>query len=216
MRYQATILESDGVRSEQVLEADDEQSLHDELHRDGRQLMRVRALDAPVERVRRPSDVAVSQRRLLLLTQALYEALDAGVPLLSTFVAIAEQEEDPRIAEMLEDLGDRVAAGEMLSDALAAYPRAFPSLYCALVRAGEQSGSLPDVLLSMAGFLEWRIEIAGTVKQAMIYPGTAPSRRLHARVRQDATVDRPPSGLGRIAGSVLGLRARCIGDAHLR
>src|SRR5690606_10643166 len=87
-----------------------------------------------------------------------------------TFEAIADQEDDDRIAAMLADLGVRVAAGQMLSDAMSAYPKAFPGIYCSMVRAGEQSGSLPSVLESMAGFLEWRIEISGTVRQAMIYP----------------------------------------------
>ncbi len=170
MRFRTTILESDGSTSQAVLEANNEQSLHDSLHREGRSLVRVRALDAVVAERAPPVDVCLTPRRLLLLTQALYEALDAGVPLLGTFKAVSEQEEDPKIAAMLDDLGDRVAAGQMLSDSLAAYPRSFPSIYCSLVRAGEQSGSLPDVLMSITGFLEWRIEIAATVKQAMIYP----------------------------------------------
>jgi type II secretory pathway component PulF len=169
MRYRSTILEPDGSTSTAVLEAPDEQSLHSSLHGDGRTLLRLVPLDK-VREQREAVDVHLAPRRLLLLTQALYEALDAGVPLLSTFEAIADQEDDDRIAEMLDDLGERVATGQMLSDALEAHPRAFPGIYCSLVRAGEQSGSLPSVLRSMAGFLEWKIEIAGTVKQAMVYP----------------------------------------------
>jgi len=169
MRYRSTILEPDGSTSTAVLEAPDEQTLHSSLHGDGRTLLRLTPLDR-VQQEREAVDVHLSPRRLLLLTQALYEALDAGVPLLSTFEAIADQEEDDRIADMLDDLGERVASGQMLSDALAAHPRAFPTIYCSLVKAGEHSGSLPSVLQSMAGFLEWKIEIAGTVKQAMVYP----------------------------------------------
>ncbi|MCA8948812.1 MAG: type II secretion system F family protein [Planctomycetes bacterium] len=167
MRFRSTILEPDGSCATAELEAVDEQSLHDQLHREGRTLLRVRALE------RRESDaanVALSIRRLLLLTQAIQEALDAGVPLLATFEALREQETDERIAALLADLGDRVASGQPLSEALAAHPRAFPSVYAALVRAGEQSGSLPHVLQSMAGFLEWKLEIGGVVKQAMVYP----------------------------------------------
>ncbi|HEB54622.1 MAG TPA: type II secretion system F family protein [bacterium] len=167
MRYQSTILDADGSRSSLVLEAPDEQALHAALRDEGRILVHAVPLDTGEETA---GDCALPPRRLLLLTQALYEALDAGVPLLNTFAAIAEQEDDERVAGMLADLGGRVAAGEMLSEALEQHPRAFPSIYCALVRAGEQSGSLPQVLQSMAGFLEWRLEIAGTVRQAMIYP----------------------------------------------
>jgi type II secretory pathway component PulF len=169
MRFRSTILETDGSTSQAVLDAADEQALHDQLHQEGRVLMRVQPLDATPED-ELPVDVRLAPKRLLLLTQALYEALDAGVPLLGTFQAIAEQEEDPRVADLLDDLAERVAAGQSLSDALAAHPRSFPGIYCSLVRAGEQSGSLPEVLQSIVGFLEWRMEIAGTVKQAMVYP----------------------------------------------
>jgi type II secretory pathway component PulF len=107
---------------------------------------------------------------LLLLTQAFHEALDAGVPLLTTLRAVADQGEDERVVAVLADLGRRIEAGQTFSDALAAHPRAFPPVYCALIRAGEQSGNLPRVLHSICGFLEWRLEIGGIVKQAMIYP----------------------------------------------
>jgi type II secretory pathway component PulF len=169
MRFRSTILERDGSTVTAELESADAQTLHDQLHREGRTLVRVKVLDDGARRVVR-ANVSLSTRRLLMLTQALHEALDAGVPLLSAFRAVGEQEADPRVAAMLEELADSVAAGEPLSQALAAHPRAFPGIYCALVRAGEQSGSLPSVLQSIAGFLEWKMEIGGVVKQAMIYP----------------------------------------------
>jgi len=143
--------------------------LHATLHRDGRALLKAQAVDDGEESAA-ATNVRLTPRRLLLLTQALHEALDAGVPMLSTFTAVAEQEEDARVAAMLDDLATRVSSGQSLSDSLEVYPRAFPAVYCALVRAGEQSGSLPSVLMSIAGFLEWKIEISGIVKQAMIYP----------------------------------------------
>ncbi len=169
MRYRSTILEVDGSTSQAVLEANDEQALHERLHRDGRTLVRVVAIDR-TDGHGAADGVRLSARRLLLLTQALHEALDAGVPLLGTFRAVAEQEADPRVVALLENLADRVAAGQSLGDALAAHPRAFPGIYVALVRAGEHSGNLPKVLASMLMFLEWRIEIATTVKQALVYP----------------------------------------------
>ena len=168
MRFRTKILEHDGSTVQTELEAADEQTLHDLLHREGRTLLRVKPLAAVRKQV--AIDVKVTPRRLLMLTQALQEALDAGVPLLSTFQAVGEQEEDPKMAALLEDLANRVATGQVLSDALQAHPRSFPVVYCALVRAGEQSGSLPGVLESVSSFLEWRLEIQGIVKQAMIYP----------------------------------------------
>lgn len=173
MKFLATILEPDGSTVAADLEAPDEQSLHDRLHREGRLLVRAVQAGATGSGSRNggaAGPAKLTSRRLLLLTQALFEALDAGVPLLAAFQAVGAQEEDLRTAAMLGDLAERVASGQSLADALGAHPRAFPAIYCALVRAGEQSGSLPEVLQSIAGFLEWRIEIAGIVKQAMIYP----------------------------------------------
>ncbi len=170
MRYRTTILECDGSQAVAELEAADEQSLHEQLHAEGRALLQCRQLDdEPSERAP-VREVALGQRRLMLLTQAMQEAFDAGVPLLMTFRALGEQEDDPRIEGMLADLSERVADGQLLSDALLAHPRSFPAVYCALVRAGEESGSLPNVLSSIAGYLEWKLEIAGTVRQALVYP----------------------------------------------
>ncbi len=169
MRFRTTVLENDGSTAQQDLESADEQSLHVQLHRQGRTLLRVKALESQVDGTA-AEQVSLSQRQLLLLTQALYEALDAGVPLLTTLRAVAEQEGDERIVDLLQDMGQRVEAGQQLSDALDAYPRTFPPVYCALVRAGEQSGSLPRVLASILDYLEWRMDIGSTIRQAMIYP----------------------------------------------
>jgi len=168
MRFLTTVLNGDGTTVREELEAADVQALHAQLHRQGLTLLRARALDRDLAAA--VVDVELKPRRLLLLTQALAEALEAGVPLLSTFQAVAEQEDDERIVDLLQDVAKRIEAGQVLSDAMAAHPLAFPAVYCALVRAGEQSGSLPQVLYSIAGFLEWRLEIGGIVKQAMVYP----------------------------------------------
>jgi type II secretory pathway component PulF len=169
VRYRSTILDEDGSTVQAVLEAEDEQALHASLHDEGKSLVRVVPID-PIAKNAKIVDMHLPPRRLLMLTQALYEALDAGVPLLSTFEAIADQEDDPKVAALLDDLAAEVAAGQSLSDALEDHPQAFPGIYCALVRAGEHSGNLPEVMNSMASFLEWRIDIASTVKQAMVYP----------------------------------------------
>lgn len=166
MRYRSTILESDGSTATLDVDAADEQSLHDRLFAEGRMLLRARPLAAevPVRSVR------LSPRRLLLLVQALHGALDAGVPLLTVLQSMAQQEEDGRVAALLQDVGDRIARGATFADALAAHPRSFPPLLIALARAGEHSGQLPDVLDATARHLEWKQEIAGTVRQALLYP----------------------------------------------
>lgn len=168
MRFQSKILERDGSTAVLDLEAADAQSLHEELHRQGRVLLRAEPLAE--RQTAATQSVRLTPRRLLLFTESLRDALDAGVPLLVAFSAIAEQTEEADYKAMLEDLGRRIASGQQLAEALQEHPRAFPFVYCALIKAGEQSGSLPQVLESLAGFLEWRLEITGVVRQAMVYP----------------------------------------------
>ncbi|MGE3174644.1 MAG: type II secretion system F family protein [Planctomycetota bacterium] len=168
MRYRSTYLEEGGRSVTAVLEAPDEQALHEQLHRSGRTLVRVRALDAADPGL--ASQARLRPSRVLLFLQALENALDAGVPLLTALAALEEQEDDAAAAAIYADVRARIAGGQTLSDALAHYPRSFPPVSCALVRVGESSGNLPAVLASMVGFLEWRASIAGTVKQAALYP----------------------------------------------
>ena len=169
MNYRSTYLEADGKTATAVVEAPDEQALHELLHRQGRTLLRAKVVGGVAGAIE-AGNPRIPPKKLILFVQSLEGALEAGVPLLTTIAAIAEQEDDPQLEAMFMDIAERVSSGTPLSDAMARYPRSFPGVFCAMVRAGEHSGSLPKVLESMASFLEWRKEIGGTIKQAMIYP----------------------------------------------
>ncbi len=167
MKFRTTYLDGDGDRVTAVLEAADDQELHELLHGRGHTLLKTRVVAESSSSV---GNVRIHPKKLLMFVQSMAGALDAGVPLLSTLAALADQELDERLAQIYREIGERVSSGEPLSEVLGAYPRSFPYVFCALVRAGEQSGSLPEVLTSVGSFLEWKMEIAGTVKLAMIYP----------------------------------------------
>lgn len=167
MRFRSVYSSGDGVTATGELEAQDLQALHEQLHRQGCLLLRAEAV---ADRTERGARLGLPTRRLLAFVQSLQAALDAGVPLLTVLQAMQEQEADARIEAMIGNLAERIGNGESLADALAAWPRAFPVVLRAMVHAGEQSGMLPTVLASVAAFLEWRLSVAATVRQALIYP----------------------------------------------
>jgi type IV pilus assembly protein PilC len=70
------------------------------------------------------------------------------------------------IASLLEDIG----GGLKLSEAMANHSYCFDSVFVALVRAGEQSGTLTEVLDELSENLKWQDEIASQTKKAMLYP----------------------------------------------
>jgi general secretion pathway protein F len=63
-----------------------------------------------------------------------------------------------------------VEAGSVFSSVLAQYPRVFPALFIALIRAGEDSGALPEVLLKISDYRAKQEEVVSRFKMAMVYP----------------------------------------------
>ena len=97
-------------------------------------------------------------------------------------------------AEVSRELKQEVTEGRRLSDAMARQPRIFSDLYVNMVRAGEQSGSLVEVLRRMATHFQQFAEVQAKFTSAMIYPahGDLRGHRAHRvlHVRHDAAIHR--------------------------
>jgi type IV pilus assembly protein PilC len=112
----------------------------------------------------------VKAKELLIFTRQLATMINSGLPLLQCLDILAEQTEDQVFASIIDKIGTNVEGGETLSDALREYTRAFPELYVSMVRAGEASGELDNVLIQLADYLEASEELKRRVKGAMVYP----------------------------------------------
>lgn len=167
MRFKSTFVQSDeGVLTTAVLEADSERALAAALQDAGRILIRARPL--PDRKLGRGPRLPA--KKLLLMTQAFDSLIKGGVPMLSALEALRAQEADEKVLLLYDGLIQTVAKGRPFSDALEQYPRAFPKLYVELVRAGEASGSMEQVIGYLAGYLEWTQDIRATIKKAATYP----------------------------------------------
>lgn len=112
--------------------------------------------------------LSVSERALV--TRQLATLIAAGLPVEEALLAVSKQSEKPVINSMLITVRSKVMEGFSLANALAEYPRAFPSLHRATVAAGESAGHLDLVLNRLADFTESQQESASRVKQALVYP----------------------------------------------
>lgn len=110
---------------------------------------------------------------ILVFTRQLSTIVNAGLPLLQGLDILAEQTEDPRFAAVMQQIGRDVEGGESFSDALKRHPRVFSDLYVSMIRAGEASGNLDEVLLQLADYLEAMEDLKRRVKSAMTYPVAA-------------------------------------------
>jgi type II secretory pathway component PulF len=96
--------------------------------------------------------------------------LRAGASVVPALRAIEEQAGRAAWRAVLADLGDRVEGGATLHDALAAYPRIFPSALRSIVAAGESTGALADSFLRLTLLLEARQRLRRRVGGALVYP----------------------------------------------
>src|SRR3989344_3067816 len=104
------------------------------------------------------------------LTRQLAIMLNAGLTIVDSFEILEKQIEKESLQKVIADLDKRVKAGTPLSSALSAYPQYFPNLYISLVKSGEASGKLSEILLKLSETLEKQREFKGKLKGALIYP----------------------------------------------
>jgi len=108
--------------------------------------------------------------RLSYLTRQLAGLLAAGLTLSRALAAMIQQETLPEIRAVLTRVRNEVESGSSLSDALYSEPEAFPSVYCAVIAAGESAGDLSGVALRLADFLEARHALQLKIITALAYP----------------------------------------------
>ena len=95
--------------------------------------------------------------------------LAAGVPVLRS-LQTARSAMPRRITKILADLYTRITRGETLAEAVAAWPRTFPVFDRTLIRVGEESGRLPEVLAELADWLTLARRLRGRFLSAMVLP----------------------------------------------
>jgi type II secretory pathway component PulF len=109
-------------------------------------------------------------QELATFTQQLANLLNSGMPLTVALNSMTHLESKGISADVSRDLKQEVTEGRSLSDAMARQPRVFSDLYINMVRAGEQSGSLVDVLRRMANHFQQFAEVQSKFTSALIYP----------------------------------------------
>ena len=108
---------------------------------------------------------------VLLFVSELADLLEAGMTLGQALKALANQGEELSAQRYVcQDLCDRIVRGENFSDACAHHPKTFPPLFSNMLRAGEASGAMVEVLRRLGDHYERDDNMRGKIKSAMTYP----------------------------------------------
>ena len=108
-------------------------------------------------------DIAIATRQLAVM-------LNAGIPIATSYGAIAGGTDHPKIREIFTAIRTDVEGGTALSEALARFPRQFDNLYTNLVAVGERSGNLDNLMVEIDNYMENLEEIKAKIKGALFYP----------------------------------------------
>jgi type IV pilus assembly protein PilC len=105
-------------------------------------------------------------------TDNLAKMLIAGLALTKSLEILIAQTSKKKFTELLQGVLNDVEAGSQLSVALEKYSKVFPESYVSLVRAGEVSGKLSDVMEQLAQTMEKERQFRGKLSSAMVYPAS--------------------------------------------
>lgn len=112
---------------------------------------------------------------LVIFSRQLATMVDAGIPLVSALDILSEQVDNKELRQVIVNVRNDVEAGASLSDAISKHKNAFSALYVNMVKAGEASGMLDDILERLAEYLEKTSSLQRKVTSALVYPAIVSS-----------------------------------------
>ena len=113
---------------------------------------------------------SVALQDLVVFTRQLATMVDAGLAMVQSLQALAEQTQNKVMRDTIKDVCTRVEGGDSFSESLQKNPKVFNKLYIAMVAAGERGGLLAEILSRLATYLENTARLRKKVKSAMMYP----------------------------------------------
>jgi type IV pilus assembly protein PilC len=138
-----------------------------DLRRQGIVPLKVRKKPKPLFGKRKKKIIS---KEIAVFSRQLATMMSAGVPLVQAFEIIGRGHEKPAMQQLILAIKADVESGGTLTQALKRHPRQFDELFCNLVHAGEQSGTLETLLDKIAIYKEKTEALKGKIKKALFYP----------------------------------------------
>jgi type II secretory pathway component PulF len=112
----------------------------------------------------------ISITDLILFTKQFRSMLQAGIPVIRLLQVLENQTENRFLKKVVAQIAQDIKQGSTLYEAMEKHPYIFSNLYCSMVRAGEISGTIPDVLERLIYIIEHEAKIKSDIKSALRYP----------------------------------------------
>ncbi len=112
----------------------------------------------------------ISRRDLINFSFYLEQLTRAGVPILEGLSDLRDGEENPTFRDIITGVIEAIEGGNSFSQALGLYPKIFDEVFVSLIRVGERSGKMNEVLIDITETLKWQDELLAKARKIMMYP----------------------------------------------
>lgn len=167
--YKYRAINDKGRAHRGVLRAQNERDLYEQVRANGMELV-----DCKIIKENKATAIfgkkKVKTRDLIGLFTHLQQLQGAGVPLLDSLVDARDSSDAGAMRDMVGDVLRDVSEGTALSGAFAKFPDTFPTLFIAMIKAGENTGDMVEAFNQLIKYLKWYDELQAKVKKATKYP----------------------------------------------
>ena len=138
--------------------------------------MRLKRMDldfingAPIKESRLNTGRRIERIELINFCFYLEQLTRAGVPIIEGLSDMRDSMENPAFREVIASMIESISGGKTVSDAMMEHPKVFDEVFTSLIKAGEDTGNLQDVLKSLTESLKWQDELTAQTKKLIMYP----------------------------------------------
>ncbi len=166
--YSYKAMTRDGMTRNGSLEANNEADLEKRL---GNMKLDLIKADLNVQRqISAGGKHRVERRDLIIFCMQMAQLMRAGVPILEALTDLRDSLESPQFKEVIASLIEVIESGKNLSQSMEGFPQIFDTLFVNLIRAGEASGKLAEVLEALTDMIKWQDELATSTKKLLMTP----------------------------------------------
>jgi type IV pilus assembly protein PilC len=163
--YEYRAAHNDGRISKGRIDALHETDLEAQLKRLDLALLSAKAISRHANAVK-----SMARREVLGFLFQLEMLVRAGVPILEALADLRDASETPASRQLSGGLYEKIEAGSTLGEAIGSFPGMFSETVVNLIRSGEVTGQLPDVLKEVVRSLKWQDEMEAQTKKLLAYP----------------------------------------------
>ena len=169
-RYQFEARDTRGRVFKGELDAPNESEARVRLRAQKLMPMKVAQAEQKVSGLKKVGGKGVPLKELQVFTRQLSTLLGSGIPILQSLEVLSQSQRSPGMSIALKSMVNDINHGRRFGEAMAEHPLVFDRFYVNMVKAGEESGNIDQILNRLAVYIEKAAKVNGQIKGAMVYP----------------------------------------------